>query len=474
MSRLALGLVALICVTSCVRSVSTATPSPTTGPQGAGIHKIQHVVVIMQENRSFDEYFGLYPGADGLPRQNGQFTVCIPDPANGGCMRPYHDPTDVNGGGPHGSSNAAADINAGKMDGFIGQAEGGRKGCAQTVDPTCTNSVKTDVMGYKDARDIPNYWSYAQSFVLQDQLFQPNASWSFPQHLYMVSEWSAKCSRVNDPMSCVTNIDAPGSPLVGGAGAINGDNQASRNFAWTSLTYLLYTHHVSWRYYVAEGLQPDCEDDAAACAPRQQRVGTPDIWNPLPGFTDVRADGQLSDVQTIDHFYADARAGNLPAVSWIVPNGAVSEHPPGLVTAGQKYVTTLINTIMKTPAWSSTAIFLTWDDWGGFYDHVKPPTVDSAGYGLRVPGLVISPYAKAGYIDHQTLSQDAYVKFIEDDFLAGARIDPRTDGRPDSRPDVRENSSQLGDLAADFNFDQPPRPPLILDPTPSPGPAASI
>jgi hypothetical protein len=179
-------------------------------------------------------------------------------------------------------------------------------------------------------------------------------------------------------------------------------------------------------------------------------------------------------VQTIDHFYADAKAGNLPAVSWIAPNSVVSEHPPALVSTGQTYVTTLIDTIMKTPAWSSTAIFLNWDDWGGFYDHVAPPAVDSAGYGLRVPGIVISPYAKRGFIDHQSLSQDAYVKFIEDDFLGGARLDPKTDGRPDSRPDVRENDPQLGDLSLDFNFNQAPRPPLVLDPTPGPGPAAPI
>jgi phospholipase C len=468
----AIGLVTLMLLTACGGSSAGPGPTPTTVADASGIHKIQHVVVIMQENRSFDQYFGTYPGADGIPRQGDRFLVCVPDPLNSSCVNPYHDPTDKTGGGPHGSSSATADINGGKMDGFIGQAEKGKKGCVQSVDPNCTNSVKTDVMGYKDARDIPNYWSYAQNFVLQDRLFQPNASWSFPQHLYLVSEWAAKCSRTNDPMSCVTNIDAPGNALTGGAGKTNGLDQAPRNFAWTSLTYLLYTHKISWRYYVAEGTQPDCEDDAAVCPPQQQKVGTPDIWNPLPGFTDVRADGQLSDVQTIDHFYADAKAGTLPAVSWIVPNGAVSEHPPGLVSAGQTYVTTLVNSIMKTPAWSSTAIFLTWDDWGGFYDHVTPPVVDSAGYGLRVPGLVISPYARQGYIDHQTLSQDAYVKFIEDDFLGGARIDPKTDGRPDSRPSVRENDPQLGNLVSDFDFNQPPRAPLILSPNPSPGPAS--
>jgi len=149
-------------------------------------------------------------------------------------------------------------------------------------------------------------------------------------------------------------------------------------------------------------------------------------------------------------------------VSWIVPNGKVSEHPPGLITAGETYVTGLINAIMRSPDWDSTAIFLAWDDWGGFYDHVDPPHVDENGYGLRVPGLVISPYARRGYIDHQTLSFDAYVKFIEDDFLGGQRLDPRTDGRPDPRPDVREDAPQLGDLTADFDFNQNPLAPVIL------------
>ena len=472
MKRAAFAAITVVLLSACGSGTPPSSATPT--PAGTGLQKIKHIVVIMQENRSFDEYFGLYPGVSGLPRQNGQFTVCVPDPANGGCVRPYHDPTDKNGGGPHGSASAAADVNGGRMDGFIGQAEGGKKGCVESVDPNCTNSVKTDVMGYKDARDIPNYWAYAQNFVLQDEMFQPNASWSFPEHLYLVSEWAAKCSKLGDPMSCSTNIDSPGSPIGASVGKVNGDNQAARNFAWTSLTYLLYKQHVTWKYYVAEGSQPDCEDNAATCAPKQQKVGTPDIWNPLPGFTDVRQDGQLGDVQTIDHFYSDVKAGRLPSVSWIVPNGAVSEHPPGLVSAGQAYVTTLVNSIMASKDWSSTAIFISWDDWGGFYDHVAPPVVDDAGYGLRVPGLVISPYARRGYVDHQTLSHDAYVKLIEDVFLGGARLDPRTDGRPDSRPDVREGSGRLGDLAADFDFTQTPRPPQMLDPHPAPGPASTI
>jgi len=127
---------------------------------------------------------------------------------------------------------------------------------------------------------------------------------------------------------------------------------------------------------------------------------------------------------------------------------------------------------MKGPGWDSTAIFLAWDDWGGFYDNVVPPAVDADGYGLRVPALVISPYARKGYIDHQTLSFDAYNKFIEDDFLGGQRLDPATDGRPDRRPTVRENVPVLGNLVQDFDFSQPPQPPVLLPTHPAPGPAS--
>src|SRR5207245_4299079 len=130
-----------------------------------------------------------------------------------------------------------------------------------------------------------------------------------------------------------------------------------------------------------------------------------------------------------------------------------------------------IDAIMKGPNWNSAAIFLAWDDWGGFYDHVVPPSVDENGYGLRVPALVISPYAKKGFIDHQTLSVDAYLKFIEDDFLGGQRLDPKTDGLPDPRPTAREAVPQLGDLTQDFDFSQSPRPPVILKEHPPPGPA---
>jgi len=459
--------------------------SPLLALQVEWIHKIKHVVIIMQENRSFDSYFGTYPGADGIPGLAGNpgTLPCVPDPDTGGCDTPFNDSADQNYGGPHGHSSATADIDQGKMDGFVQQAEAA-SGCApgSTDNPSCSpcnsqaggqpsSSQCIDVMGYHDAREIPNYWTYAEDFVLQDHMFEPNSSWSLPEHLFMVSEWSAFCTDPLKPFSCKNALQ---NPNADGAGGINGPNDGQLHYAWTDITYLLHGAGISWAYYVFKGTEPDCEDDSSmSCAPVAQGPQTPGIWNPLPSFTDVAQDGQLGNVQSLTNFYSAAASGNLPAVSWIDPNGAVSEHPPSLVSAGQTYVTGLINAIMQSPDWDSTAIFLSWDDWGGFYDHVLPPSVDRNGLGLRVPGIVISPYAKHGYIDHQTLSHDVYNKFIEDDFLNAQRLDPATDGRPDPRPDVREASPLLGNLVYDFDFAQPPRAPAILPVHPAPGPAST-
>jgi phospholipase C len=266
-----------------------------------------------------------------------------------------------------------------------------------------------------------------------------------------------------NPMDCVGTLNPPNRPTP-----------ETTTYAWTDITYLLYRAHVSWRYYVFDGREPDCvKDESLVCEPKGQNHKTFSIWNPLPSFTDVRQDGQLENVQSLTNFYSAVHAQGqcgLPNVAWLVPNYKVSEHPNSLISVGQAYVTTLVNAIMRSPCWGTTAIFLSWDDWGGFYDHVPPPNVDENGYGLRVPGLVISPYARAGFVDDQTLSHDAYLKFIEDDFLGGARLNPATDGRPDPRPDTREEAPGLGDLSADFNFNQLPLSPVLLSPHPSPGP----
>ncbi|HEX6509674.1 MAG TPA: alkaline phosphatase family protein [Chloroflexota bacterium] len=409
------------------------TPDPALSPS-SGIHKIKHVVIIMQENRSFDSYFGTYPGADGIPMKNGKPAVCLPDPRAHSCVRPYHDRTDENHGGEHLLPDARRDINHGKMDGFVAVSEeSANRGCFP-ITSGCDPAAPSDVMGYHDGSDLPNYWAYARSFVLQDHMFEPVSSYSLPAHLALVSGWSASCPGTSGPMSCVN--DAGLLPTT------------STNYAWTDITYLLHKHHVSWKYYVTT-------ETPAGNA-------TLPIWNVLPSFSTVREDGQLDNIQPVTRLYTDLLDGTLPAVSWIAPPLDASDHPAALVSAGQTYVTGLVNALMQSSSWDSTAIFVAWDDWGGFYDHVAPPLVDGNGYGPRVPAFTISPYARKGYIDHQTLSFDAYLKFIEDDFMGGARLDPRVDGRPDRRPDVRENVSQLGNLISEFDFAQNPRRPLVL------------
>jgi phospholipase C len=458
-----------------------------TASTGSGIRKIRHVVIIMQENRSFDSYFGTYPGADGIPGLAGHRgkVPCVPDPARYDCQKPYHNHADSNAGGPHMAVDAMADINRGKMNGFIASVESGhpdtdRLACNEPI-TTTTKLVQVldgpptclDVMGYHDAREVPDYWDYARHFVLQDHMFEPVASWSLPAHLAMVSGWSASCANVMDPLTCSTNLVQPDSdgqprgPNVGAAllGLVTvsdaDDTTSSGDYGWTDLTYLLHRHHVSWRYYLTQGTEPDCADGAMTCAPVPQNVETPEIWNPLPDFVDVHQDRQLGNVVPDTQFFRDAYRGHLPAVSWVIPSGDDSEHAPARITTGEDHVVRVINAIMSGRDWKSTAIFLAWDDWGGFYDHMKPPRVNGQSNGLRVPGLVISPYARRGYIDHQTLSFDAYLKFIEDDFLRGQRID-KTDGRRDSRPRVVENARKLGNLIRDFDFTQAPRRPMLL------------
>ena len=427
------AIVAAVIAAAIASGVATAS-----APAGAATNNtspIQHVVVLMLENHSFDNYFGTFPGANGIPAN-----VCLPQKMAAPCVRPYH-VSALLGDLPHVHPAAVTDIDGGKMDGFVEALQSGCK---------CT---RTDAAGYFDASDIPVFWRYAEDYTLQENLFESVNTWSFPSHIAMVSDWNATCTSHTDPKSCTGSVNA-GFPSWKTWPAPN-------TLPWTDITYLLHTNAVSWKYYDANGTSPVCS--ATACVEQSGGKGTLPIWNPLPWFTDVQQDGQLADISTQSALFSDLSSNTLPSVSWVLPNMGQSGHPNFSSNANsEQFAVSVINAIESSPEWDHTAILLSWDDWGGLYDHMVPPVVDSLGYGLRVPGIVISPYARKGYIDNQRLSFDAYNKFIEDMFLGGQRLDPATDGRPDSRPSVREADPLLGDVANDLDFTQAPSPPMLL------------
>jgi hypothetical protein len=218
------------------------------------------------------------------------------------------------------------------------------------------------------------------------------------------------------------------------------------------------------------------------CPPTKQTSTAASGWNPAPSFAYVKQQGSAYLAQHLEdesHFVEDVQNGTLPQVAWVIPNGTYSEHPPESITAGMDYVTSLVNAVMASKYWKNTAIFITWDDWGGFYDHIVPPIADTdkstnpiQGFGIRVPGLLISAWAKPGMIDHGVLSFDSYATFMEDIFLGGARLDPAAFANPDNRPDLRDGMKvvhqisgpllPVGNLLKEFDFEGPPRPALIL------------
>jgi phospholipase C len=240
-------------------------------------------------------------------------------------------------------------------------------------------------MGWHDYRELPNYWDYARLYVLQDALFESITSYSLPAHLYMLAAQSG--------------------------GYVGTGQPQPRSFAFQQMTNLLGSGKIEWKYYVNGGPTAGAADGGVANVGADET--TYSFWNPLPAFPSVKSDPtQFSRLTNAAQFSADVQNGTLPQVSWIIPNSNLSEHPPANVATGAKYVTGLVNAVMNSPLWDSTAIFVAWDDWGGFYDHVVPPRVDQYGLGIRVPRLVISPYARQGYVDHKTYSFESWLRII--------------------------------------------------------------
>ncbi|HKW99759.1 MAG TPA: alkaline phosphatase family protein [Bryobacteraceae bacterium] len=401
-----------------VGACATAAPPP-------GFEKINHVIWIIQENRSFDNYFGTYPGADGFSPE-----TCLPLlPGSTQCVKPFHMPygqpvLDLN----HDWETIHAAYNNGLMDGFV-WAEG-----------------SSYTMGYYDQRDIPNYWNYARHFTLCDRFFSSQMGYSLPNHAYTVAAQSGGLT-IN-----VANLkeleDAMDDP---------------EGFSFASIVELMSKTKVSWKYYVES--QPVPGDTPMRLSETGLRLAFPDpkqfsLWNPLPGFKKIRDDpAEMAHLVDLKEYFNDLNNGTLPAVSWIIPDYQDSEHPVASPSDGMWYVAKLVNALMQSRYWRDSAIFLTWDDYGGFYDHVPPPEIDAYGLGPRVPMLVISPYAKPNYVSHVNYEFCSVLKFIEERW-AMRHLTPR--------------DHWANDMRECFNFNQTPNAALTIPIPPDLKPSQAI
>lgn len=407
---------------------------------------IKHLVFIIQENHSFDNYFGVYPGANGIPpgtlvplNPNDTLSGKTPpfhldattriaivgdelppgvaDPANlmdPATVAPYHLPSQVQVQVSSAWNAAHLAYNHGKMDGFI---------YAQNV----AHLNGTLAVGYYGRSDLPYYYDYADNYVLDDSFFSSLLGPSLPNHLYIASGSSGGI------------IGNSGETLTSG-----GVGTGALHLAWTTLAQELTAAKVSWAWYTGQSLPI-----------------AGGVWDPLPLFSYFQQNFTLmqSHVLYTQSFLDSVANGSLPAVSWITPGGwkpaempkacaaeEVSEHPPARQDCGMDYVSALVNAVMKSQYWQDTAIVITWDDYGGFYDHVAPPMVDQYGEGFRVPTLVISPWARHHFVDHTTYEFGSLLKTAETIFHVSS---------------LTSRDANASDILNSFDFAQTPQPPLI-------------
>src|SRR2546423_12496766 len=331
--------------------------------------RIKHIVFVLLENHSFDNVFGRSPGVDGATAaRSGAHPIPLLHAPPFYWHDIYHEYADAN--------NA---IDRGKMDGF--SLEGGA-------------DMNGDRMAYQsyEHSDIPNFWAYAQNFTLGDHMFASAVGSTFPNHLYSVAAQSGGIVtnvQVTNAWGCDSDSHAftlkkSASGKLVGAGTC---------FSFATLADTMERARVSWAYYAAP--PPD--------------LGY--LFSTLDAFPSMRQTGLWTTrVKDQTTFAADARSGRLPAFSWVTPTYAASAHPPYGICAAEDWFVGKMNALMQGPEWPSTAVVLVWDDWGGFYDHVAPARVDAFGLGLRVPLLVIAPYARRGYLSHTTYSFESVLR----------------------------------------------------------------
>jgi phospholipase C len=398
---------AVVLSTLAVAASVVAPPAPAVAARDAPAEQlktatpIKHFVVLMQANHSFDNYFGTYPGADGIPEG-----TCMPvDPrAPGGeCVEPFHLGGQAIVGMGQSRDVHDAQFNGGAMNGFVSAFAHWR-------------GVGNQAMGYYDDRDIPFYWNVADNYVLFDRLFTSAAGSSVWNHMFWIT-------------------GTPGNTAA--------DELSPTGFdAVPTIFDRLEAAGVSWKFYV-ENYRPDINYRTPGTGHESAQL----IRVPLLNYARYLDDPDLnSRIVDMSEYHDDLRRGTLPAVGFMAPSGA-SEHPPGSVQSGERFVRSLVDALMSSSSWESSAFMLTYDDWGGWYDHVAPPIVDEYGYGFRSPALLVSPYAKRGHVDHTTLDFTSQLKFIENNWGV---------------PPLAARDAAANDITSAFDFSAGPREATLL------------
>jgi phospholipase C len=405
-----LSVIAVVCLSgSGLGQVNVVKHAAKPGKPG-DITNIQHIVFIIKENRSFDEYFGLFPGADGA-------TTGVT--STGQVISLERTPDEVVDMG-HDWTSAVTATDGGKMDRF---------------DLIIDGNLNGEYMSYSEMTqaDIPNYYAYAQNFVLSDRTFSSLHGPSFSNHLYTIAAQSGGVISVpSAPGMLQLRSWGCDSPAGSHVTAIDDEGDISEIFPcldFQTLADNLDGAGVSWKSYAPSEGEPGYEYSAYDAI---SHIRNTSAWT----------ENVVPDTQ----FATDAAGGNLPAVSWLV-TGPTSEHPPNSTCLGENWTVQQLNALMQGPDWATTAVFLTWDDFGGFYDHVPPPDLDEYGLGPRVPMLIISPYALSGYISHTQYEFSSVLKFIEERF---------------NLPPLTERDANANDTTDSFDFSQAPLPPLLL------------
>jgi phospholipase C len=410
-----LSVLAAIGPVSGVSAGTTGIASPTIAPPDAAATiptstPIKHFVTLMESNHSFDSLFGTYPGADGIP-SGICMRVDLEDPNNKQCIQPFpltHNGADLD----HTHTTFMREYNAGHNDGFIyAYRQRGEQG---------------DIaMGHYGASDIPFQYSAAGQYVLYDKFFTSASAGSVPNRMYWVTGKPGIQDFVNDDI-----------PKDG----------------WGNLPTIfdeLQKQGVSWKFYI-ENYNPKITYRSRGAGGTYAQFN----WAPLLSYGRYIDDPTLSShIVDLNQYYVDLKNNQLPAVSYVVMVGK-SLHPPSSLLSGDRKLSQLVNALMMSPSWSTSAFQWAYDDWGGWYDHVPPPQIDAYGYGFRTAALMVSPYAKKGYIDHQTHDFTSILKFIEDNWQV---------------PALAKRDASAVSIATALDFSKPPRPAGIISSTPGGG-----